>query len=95
MFYADVLRKLFTNIKYSQRGSSARIREETTFMYFVEYLDDCEGGKVLITTIMYLMPTLASCQLMHKQKKQSMKLMIVMMEIVVSQFFGYYMMQYS
>ena len=50
MFCADKLRNLFTDIKYSEKGSSIRIREETAFMYFVDYLDDCEGGKVSLNT---------------------------------------------
>ena len=53
IFFADKLRNLFTDIKYSEKGSSIRIREETAFMYFVDYLDDCEGGKVSLTTNMY------------------------------------------
>ena len=50
-FYADKLQNLFTEIRYSQKGLSIRIREETAFMYFIDYLDDCEGGKVSLTTL--------------------------------------------
>jgi len=48
---ADKLRNLFTSIKYSQKGSSSRIREETAFMQFIDYLDDCEGGNTSLSTI--------------------------------------------
>ena len=67
-FYTDLLRKLFTDVSYSSRGSSARIKEETAFMHFVDYLDDCEGGSytVLNIKIMYLiLPMVLVMQLMQ------------------------------
>ena len=60
-----MLRKLFTDISNSPRGSSA---EETAFMYLVDYLDDCEGGSytILIIKIMYLiLPLVLVMQLMQ------------------------------
>ena len=68
MFYADKLRNLFTDIRYSRKGSSIQIREEIAFTYFIDYLDDCEGGKVSLTTLQLciLMSTVInSFQLMH------------------------------
>lgn len=41
----DDIRKIFTEVKYSEKGSNDRIKEEATFMFFVDYLDDCEGSK--------------------------------------------------
>ena len=29
-------------VRFSDSGTTARIKEEETFMYFVDYLDDCE-----------------------------------------------------
>jgi len=40
----DSLRKLFTVIRYSNKGTTSRVKEETAFSYFVDYLDACEGG---------------------------------------------------
>ena len=60
-FYADMLQKLFTDVKYSQKGSSVRIREETAFMYLVDYFDDCERG-IYTYSIDYVFNTaLGSC----------------------------------
>lgn len=43
-YIIDTVRKLFTVIRYSEAGTNARIMEETTYMYFIDYLDDCERG---------------------------------------------------
>ena len=40
----DSVRNLFTEIRYSDNGSNNRTKEETAFMFFVDYLDDCERG---------------------------------------------------
>lgn len=42
--HVDSIRKLFTDIKYSETGSIHRQHEERAFMYFIDYLDDCEKG---------------------------------------------------
>lgn len=39
---------MFTVIKYSEEGSNEREKEEATFMFFVDYLDDCEGSMFLV-----------------------------------------------
>ena len=39
---ADTVRKVFTDIKFSDRGTNDRELEERAFMYFVYYPDDCE-----------------------------------------------------
>jgi hypothetical protein len=38
----DTVRKLFTDIKFSEKGTNEREREEKAFMHFIDYLDDCE-----------------------------------------------------
>ena len=38
----DMMTKMFKTI-YSERGSSQRVKEEITFMLFLELLQDCEG----------------------------------------------------
>lgn len=40
----DSIRKLFTEIRYSELGTNARVKEEAAFMYLIDYLDDCERG---------------------------------------------------
>lgn len=47
---ADSIHRMFTDIRYSHVhvGSSARIKEEQAFMFFVDYLDDCERGIVIL-----------------------------------------------
>ena len=47
VYIADSLRKLFTVVRYSSKGTSCRVKEETAFSYFIDYLDACEGGKTL------------------------------------------------
>ena len=32
-------------VRYSEKGSNDRGREEEAFMFFVDYLDNCEGSK--------------------------------------------------
>ena len=45
MSFTDIVRKLFIDIKFSEKGSNARQREENTYMFFVDYLEACERGK--------------------------------------------------
>ena len=47
ILFLDVIRHLFTQIRYSDKGTSERVREETAFMYFIDYLDDCERSRLL------------------------------------------------
>lgn len=42
----DSVRKLFTDIRYSEKGSNDRVQEAAAFNFFVDYLDDCEGSKL-------------------------------------------------
>ena len=44
-YVVDDIRKLFTDVKYSEMGCNDRAREEATFILFVDYLDDCEGSE--------------------------------------------------
>ena len=39
----DVIKDLFTVIKYSSRGSNHRPDEERTYIFFVDFLDRCDG----------------------------------------------------
>ena len=43
--YVDFVRKLFVDVKFSEKGSNARQREESVYMSFVKYLEQCERGK--------------------------------------------------
>lgn len=40
----DSIRTMFTIVRYSEKGSNEREREESSYMYFIDYLDDCEKG---------------------------------------------------
>ena len=42
--HIDSIRKLFTEVRFSEAGTTARTREEAAYMHFVDYLDDCERG---------------------------------------------------
>ena len=41
-FCIDMITRML-NTTYSQRGSSERVKEETTFMLFLDLLHECEG----------------------------------------------------
>ena len=43
-FFTEMFRHLFKVVKYADQGSNARTREEQTYMYFIEFLEDCETG---------------------------------------------------
>lgn len=45
IFCSDDIRTMFKVIRYSEKGSNEREREEAAYMYFVDYLDDCEKGR--------------------------------------------------
>ena len=42
---------IFKVICYSDKGSNNRQKEEETYSKFVDYLDDCENGKVVICVV--------------------------------------------
>ncbi len=48
MLLLDDIRKMFSKVMYSAEGSNDRMKEEATYMFFVDYLDDCEGSKWFI-----------------------------------------------
>lgn len=43
-FCADYVRNVFKNIKFSEKGSNAYVREQNAFMMLVDYLEECETG---------------------------------------------------
>lgn len=40
---------MFKDLKFSINGSNRRTAEEAAYMFFVNYLDDCEQGIVNIS----------------------------------------------
>ena len=50
MFLSDYIRKLFTQVKYSVKGSNDRQKEEAIYMFFYDYMDDCQGGNYIKTS---------------------------------------------
>ena len=43
-FYADTIWKLFSEIKFFEKGTNEHENEERAYKYFVDYLEDCERG---------------------------------------------------
>jgi len=41
--YLECIRNLFQVIRYSELGSNERQKEEVTYIFFVDYLEECEG----------------------------------------------------
>lgn len=46
-FCTDMITRMFKKI-YSERGTSERVKEETTFMLFLDLLHECEGMHINI-----------------------------------------------
>ena len=46
--FTDTFRIMFTDVKYSDLGSNARAVEEQAYMYFVDFLEECETGTYII-----------------------------------------------
>ncbi len=44
LLLTDCVRKIFKAIEFSEKGSNAREKEETTYMMFLDYLHECERG---------------------------------------------------
>ncbi len=42
--YTEVIRKLFEVVRYSEAESNERENEECTYVFFVDYLEECEEG---------------------------------------------------
>ena len=42
--HVDSVRKLFTEIQFSEAGMNAGTKEEAAYLHFVDYLDNCERG---------------------------------------------------
>lgn len=40
---AETIKKLFTKVDFSEAGSNERLKEEATYMLFMDFLRDCEG----------------------------------------------------
>ncbi len=43
----DYVRTVFKAIKFSEKGTNTRTKEESAYMMFLNYIDECEKGKVL------------------------------------------------
>ncbi len=41
--FLDGLQALLKDIRFSPKGSSERVKEESTYMYFIDFLNECEG----------------------------------------------------
>ena len=44
----------FKVVKYGDHGSNARTKEEQTYMYFIDFLEECETGILYISTDIYM-----------------------------------------
>ena len=52
---SDDFRKLFVDVRFSERGSNAREKEESVYMMFLDYLEECEQGSITISTPSHLL----------------------------------------
>lgn len=43
--HADGIKNILEEVHYSPSGSSERVREEATYMLFLDLLYDCEGDQ--------------------------------------------------
>ena len=43
--YAERMKSLF-KVKFSEKGSNVRAMEEQTYVFFVDFMDECEGMHV-------------------------------------------------
>ena len=49
--FLDDFRKLFKHVRYSDVGCNSRVKEEQTYMFFTDYLEDCELGECSTCTL--------------------------------------------
>ncbi len=40
-------------VQFSEKGSNMRAKEEQTYIYFVDFVDECQGWSVLISFNMH------------------------------------------
>ena len=45
-FFLEFLHQLFTDVKFSESGSSNRREEEAACMFFINFMDDSEEGTI-------------------------------------------------
>ena len=43
IFIIDELQKLLEDVRFSQKGTTEREKEEATYMFFLDLLHSCEG----------------------------------------------------
>ena len=36
---------MFTHVRYSKMGTNARAKEEQAYMFFIDFLEECEQSK--------------------------------------------------
>lgn len=44
MILVDYVRQVFKNIRFSEKGTHARMKEQEAYMMFLQYLNGCEKG---------------------------------------------------
>ncbi len=45
--------KSMIRVQFSEKGSNMRAKEEQTYIYFVDFVDECQGWSVLISFNMH------------------------------------------
>lgn len=53
--HVDDIKQLLAQVHYSEAGSSERVKEEATYMLFLDFLYDCEGNHSLMMSECYCM----------------------------------------
>ena len=52
----EIFRNLFKVVQYSDTGSNARQKEEQAYMYFTDFLEDCELGMLIYKYCTSILP---------------------------------------
>ena len=50
--FTDDFQKLFKRILHSDPGTNARAKEEQTYMFFIDFLEECEIGEMSVMCLM-------------------------------------------
>lgn len=53
LYSVDDIRELFTEVKYSEKGSNERKKEEASYMFFYDYMEECQGSMSKLPIIMF------------------------------------------
>ena len=44
---------MFKHVCYSDKGTNARVKEEQTYMFFIDFMEECELGKLAQSRLLW------------------------------------------